>query len=350
MGCILASVMTICSSYFAMWCILDNCLAREKVSRVLNGNNGMMIFFLPSAKKYATKYRITYCVHSILYCLAMIRILYIVLLIYLWMNGLFSIPTAGCSFAYLLWCTLILGLSMGQSALWDLRNDSQNENYSGKPLGEKGLCVDESLERLTKAKQTYQTHRDHLTNMQTCSHISRRKRKKLLLDMVIDLQMIQIWTWYTAKTHDYFSKKALKQGVNFILNEWKQLQGEFDKVHLIRDFERYTDCIIVRSKYLPTLHEAETAVSNVSIEYKAKCLDRFSDEMSLMLERICNVYEKFDEISYPCKTELNPVMNDIIHAMEVCEVLSGQISAELHKKYVDWFCGVKDEFNKLGIL
>lgn len=37
-GIILASFLTVISSYFAMWCILNNCLARKNVFKIAKSN------------------------------------------------------------------------------------------------------------------------------------------------------------------------------------------------------------------------------------------------------------------------------------------------------------------------
>ena len=65
-GIILASSLTVISSYFAMWCILNNCLARKNVFKIARSNGIFGILFLPTLKKYVVEYKKTYLFHSII--------------------------------------------------------------------------------------------------------------------------------------------------------------------------------------------------------------------------------------------------------------------------------------------
>lgn len=100
-GIILASSLTVISSYFAMWCILNNCLARKNVFKIARSNGIFGILFLPTLKKYVVEYKKTYLFHSIIYWFSLLQSICFATLIIGCKHGVISLWREEWSFLYI---------------------------------------------------------------------------------------------------------------------------------------------------------------------------------------------------------------------------------------------------------
>lgn len=190
---ILTSILIVGSSYFTMWCILSNCLARCEISKIIKKK----IFFLPLAGRYAIEYPKMYWFHSTMYCCAMTRIAVILLLIFMWEHNLTALPLDnGWSYPYFLWTVFLLALSAGTSWYWDSCNDSQNINgQGGRTMDEKQFDSAEALQRLKKCKELY------LLQKRYCAKL----KKKYVVRTACTMQMVQAWHNYLIRNNLYRS-------------------------------------------------------------------------------------------------------------------------------------------------
>lgn len=124
-GIILASFLTVISSYFAMWCILNNCLARKNVFKIARSNGISGILFLPTMKKYVVEYKKTYLFHSIIYWFSLLQAICFATLIIGCKHGVISLWREEWSFLYLMGATLLLGIDIFTFFIWDSCYDSQ---------------------------------------------------------------------------------------------------------------------------------------------------------------------------------------------------------------------------------
>ncbi|MGM9629400.1 hypothetical protein [Butyricicoccus sp.] len=348
MGCILTSILTILSSHFTMWCILSNCLAREKVFKILKADHIRTLLFLPLAKKYVTEHKTTYYFHIVLYCIALIRIPCILLWISACMRGLAGTPVEWWSFAYLIWNILFLALSMGQGALWDFCNDSQNiSGHGGRTLDEKVFSTAESMSRLNKRKEQYQTQKEYFVSMQ--ANQSKQWKKKYLLRLACTAQTMQAWIFYLVKRNLHSSNEERKQDISFLSNEWMQIQRWFEQTEINRTVERYTDCLIICKPYLRAFDRAKMQYLSAPPNRKEARFDRISTQISKLLERIFIVYNQLNEISYPMETILLPAVQDIIRCTEEYSRLSFELPENTQQDTASWIQDVKNDLNRLGL-
>ena len=124
-GIILASFLTVISSYFAMWCILNNCLARKNVFKIAKSNGFLRILFLPTMKPYVVEYKKTYLFHSILYWFSLLQAVCFAAFIVGCKYGVVSLWREAWSFLYLICAVLLLGMDILAFFTWDSCYDSQ---------------------------------------------------------------------------------------------------------------------------------------------------------------------------------------------------------------------------------
>lgn len=348
-ACILISAATVLSSYFTMWCVLSNCLAREKVSKVVKGDHIVTLLFLPIAKKYATEYKLTYSFHIMLYCIALVRIPCILLRVYVSMNGWYELQEGGWSFAYLMWNVLLLGLSMGQAAYWDFCNDSQSiSGHQGRTLDEKAFGSVESISRLNRRKEWYQAQKECFVTMQASR--SRRWRKKQLLQLACTAQMMQAWVWYLAKQNGYPSEVAKEQEISFLLGEWMQIQHWFEQEQINRTIERYTDCLIIQKPYLQDLDQIERKYFIASPKQKKFYFHRMHTCICNMVKRTFAVFNQWNEISYPAENRLRAMGQGIMQWTERYRQRSFDFSEKVQQETTEWVQTVIGDLKELGAL
>lgn len=345
-GCILASAITILNSHFAMWCVLNNCLAREKVLKLVKANHRISLIFLPAAKKYAIEYQFTYCFHVMLYCISLVRIPYILLRIYASVNGWYELQVGGWSFAYLMWNMMFLGLSLGQSCYWNSFNDTESVSvHPGGKLDNKIFRSAESRSRLTTRKERYQIQKKCFITMKTSR--SGRWRKKQLLQLACTAQMMQVWIWYLAKNNGYPSEEEKEQEISVLLSEWIQIQHWFEQEKLNRTIERYTDCLIIPQPYLQELNQMEKKYFMASPKRKMVYFRRINICINNMVQRTFDVFNHWNEISYPRKDMLRAMGQDIVQWTEWCRQHSFDFSEDVQQAVMEWIQAVKSDLEEV---
>lgn len=57
------------------------------------------------------------------------------------------------------------------------------------------------------------------------------------------MQSVQIWTEYLVKNDLYFSDDNRIQDIEFVSSEWKQIQYNFQQMHMKQSVEQYINAI-----------------------------------------------------------------------------------------------------------
>lgn len=232
-GIILASSLTVISSYFAMWCILNNCLARKNVFKIARSNGIFGILFLPTMKKYVVEYKKTYLFHSIIYWFSLLQAICFATLIIGCKHGVISLWREAWSFLYLMGATLLLGIDIFTFFIWDSCYDSQADlqavaSNEGRYLDDKKFNAQEARTRLHVRKNIYVTNKDKFLLSRSGPYITKRRLKMLACNM----QSIQVWIDYLTKNDLYFSDDDRIQDMEFVSNEWEQIHYYFQKMHI----------------------------------------------------------------------------------------------------------------------
>ena len=235
-GIILASSLTVISSYFAMWCILNNCLARKNVFKIAKSNGFLRILFLPMMKPYVVEYKKTYLFHSILYWFSLLQAVCFAAFIVGCEYEIVSPWREELSFLYLMCAVLLLGMDILAFFTWDYGSDSQADaSGQGRYLDDKKFTAKEARERLHIRKNIYITNKDKILSSKSGSYITKRRLKMLACNM----QSIQVWTEYLAKNDSYFSDDDRIQDMEFVSNEWEQIRYYFQKMQMKQNIEQY---------------------------------------------------------------------------------------------------------------
>lgn len=243
-GIILASALSALSSYFAMWCILNNCLARQNVFKITRSNGIFGVLFLPIMKKYIVEYKKTYIFHSVMYCFSFLQITCFIALIVGYRHGKISLLSERWSFLYLTCAILLLGLDMFVFFIWDSSYDSQVDlqataSNKGRYLDDKEFNSREARTRLHARKSIYMINKNKFLLSKFGSCVTKRRLKLLACNM----QSVQIWTEYLVKNDLYFSDDNRIQDIEFVSSEWKQIQYSFQQMHMKQSVEQYINVI-----------------------------------------------------------------------------------------------------------
>lgn len=235
-GIILASFLTVISSYFAMWCMLHNCLARKNVFKIAKSSGFFGILFLPTMKQYVVEYKKTYLFHSIIYWFSLLQAVCFAVFIIGCKHGIVSLWREAWSFLYLMCATVLLGIDILAFFTWDSCCDSQADaSDKGRYLDDKKFNSGEARERLRIRKNIYMTNKDKALSSKSGSYITKRRLKMLACNM----QSIQVWTEYLAKNDLYFSDDDRIQDMEFVSNEWEQIRYCFQKMQMKQKIEQY---------------------------------------------------------------------------------------------------------------
>ena len=235
-GIILVSFLTVISSYFAMWCMLHNCLARKNVFKIAKSNGFLRILFLPTMKQYVVEYKKTYLCHSIIYWFSLLQAVCFAAFIIGCKHGIVSLWREAWSFLYLMCAVLLLGMDILAFFTWDSCCDSQADaSDRGRYLDDKKFNSGEARERLHRRKNIYITNKDKFLLSKSGSYITKKRLKMLACNM----QSIQVWTEYLAKNDLYFSDDDRIQDMEFVSNEWEQIRYYFQKMQMKQKIEQY---------------------------------------------------------------------------------------------------------------
>lgn len=179
-GIIPASALSVLSSYFAMWCILNNCLARQNVFKITRSNGVFGVLFVPIMKKYIVEYKKMYIFHSVMYCFSFLQMTCFIALIAGYKHGKIPLWSERWSFLYLICAILLLGLDLFVFFIWDSSYDSQVDlqaaaSNKGRYLDDKEFSSREARIRLHASKNVYMINKNKFLLSEFGSCVAKKK-------------------------------------------------------------------------------------------------------------------------------------------------------------------------------